>query len=1158
MQFRLALFVLLAVTPPLAAELPPVRQVADLRTEPDLSLFRGAEPEEVFELERGALLVVSSHRDGAEIWFLERSTGLTARVFAPCVALGQPSFDGQIGFVGRVGSGALLLANCGRTTLWSTDGTPEGTTALLQGSDFAFRGNLGDGSALLLSEGKLWRTDGNRAGTEPVANLLPEFPREDLELFGALGSRVVFAASDRSRGNEPWISDGTAAGTRSLGDLQPGTDGSTPAGFVALDDRTVLFFARTPAGRALWRTDGTPGGTFALSTGDLVLHSNLFAAGSRAFFFGSRSAGHELITTDGTVRGTTSLPVGGFEYSNGRSLAAAFRGRLYWTDSFNSRQLFTSDGTPQGTLRINLRLGHRQGDIFRQTPFGILTLASQTREEPGVWLLDGVPEPKKLASACRTSPCEAGFFLPRSTGRTGSYVFFETPLSAEGEIQLWSSDGTAPGTRPFVTLPEPGLLADSPSDSQLVVVSRQEPRFRYLWYQTDGTAAGTRVVFDFSSIDALGSSHLSNLTPLGDRLAFIARPEADFYAYTSLGSASGSVRLSEAKVQPSHVERPLTALAEGRAVLQPDDYDGIDDLFVTDGTAAGTVPVTGLGPVPRSSFGYQPWALGPDFLVVQRHTLYRSRLQAGFNLEPLAVLADEQSSFEAPGWVSWNGATYFLHFGGFGDDFETFLWRTDATAPGTVVVDRGSFSSLQRWSGGLVARRGRRELFFSNGFPGGSYYFRGPWPYDIHHVVPTTSGPIFLTSEGQLWRTDGTTEGTWQVAGFVGVGFGPLVALGDRLVFSAQDAAAGQELWVTDGEPQNTRRVADLWPGVAGSQPDHFAVIGDRLYFRANDGRHGWEAWVTDGTAAGTSRLTDLAPGVVSSHPHQFTRFGNEIGFVADDGVIGEELWALPAGVMGEPFEPGPEPVPPGDWLTTAEVPGFRFKVHLGAHDAGFPGQAEPLCLAETLCVSGAVAGRVEVLLRVVGPKPNGFLWPTLIKLTTAQVAIWVEQEATGEVRHYDLAGARTNRDELPALFDRTGFRPSRLGFEGTAASVGDDLPPPPNARWLTSPELPGFRVAVQLAVPGGSIGGRAESRCLEETLCVGGALVGRPEVLVRVVGPRPNGFLWPTLARFTTSAVDVWIEQTRTRARRHYPLEGAAPGRDDLTGLFDREGFLP
>jgi hypothetical protein len=74
--------------------------------------------------------------------------------------------------------------------------------------------------------------------------------------------------------------------------------------------------------------------------------------------------------------------------------------------------------------------------------------------------------------------------------------------------------------------------------------------------------------------------------------------------------------------------------------------------------------------------------------------------------------------------------------------------------------------------------------------------------------------------------------------------------------------------------------------------------------------------------------------------------------------------------------------------------------------------------------VSGRLPGRHEVFARIVGPKPNGRLWPTLVKFTTSQVEVWIEQVSTGEVEYYLLEGASRGFDELPGLFDREGFEP--------------------------------------------------------------------------------------------------------------------------------------
>jgi len=114
-----------------------------------------------------------------------------------------------------------------------------------------------------------------------------------------------------------------------------------------------------------------------------------------------------------------------------------------------------------------------------------------------------------------------------------------------------------------------------------------------------------------------------------------------------------------------------------------------------------------------------------------------------------------------------------------------------------------------------------------------------------------------------------------------------------------------------------------------------------------------------------------------------------------------------------------------GPALSTSELPGFRFWVRFGdPATSTWWGAKEPLCMPETLCVSGAMQGRTEVLLRIVGPKPNGYLWPTLVKLSTSRVEVWIEQVATGVTKCYVLPGAEPGSCSLEGLFDRTGFLP--------------------------------------------------------------------------------------------------------------------------------------
>lgn len=145
--------------------------------------------------------------------------------------------------------------------------------------------------------------------------------------------------------------------------------------------------------------------------------------------------------------------------------------------------------------------------------------------------------------------------------------------------------------------------------------------------------------------------------------------------------------------------------------------------------------------------------------------------------------------------------------------------------------------------------------------------------------------------------------------------------------------------------------------------------------------------------------------------PYRLVLLGNSSGDVVEQRQL-------------DVSDAGTPPIPDGAFLESSSVPGFRFKVRITSQDGSRIGRFEPDCLPEAVCASGALEGRTEVLLRVVGPKPNGFLWPTFIRFTTSRVEIWVEKIATGEVKYYQLDEVVPGSEELDGLFDRDGFLP--------------------------------------------------------------------------------------------------------------------------------------
>lgn len=194
-------------------------------------------------------------------------------------------------------------------------------------------------------------------------------------------------------------------------------------------------------------------------------------------------------------------------------------------------------------------------------------------------------------------------------------------------------------------------------------------------------------------------------------------------------------------------------------------------------------------------------------------------------------------------------------------------------------------------------------------------------------------------------------------------------------------------------------------------------------------------SWVEPFTGSPESVASrNPATGIALAYDNYGTRFFelyvSDLDEAAGGGLdaaghsIAEDLRQWNARLTGTAGEPPPEP-PDGPWLSDADLPGFRAKVRVSGGDSPIAGTRVEPCITETLCVAGAIPGRAELFVRVVGPKPNGKLWPTLVRFSTSRIEVWIEQLGSGDVRYYDLAAASGDQLlELDGLADKAGFNP--------------------------------------------------------------------------------------------------------------------------------------
>lgn len=135
-----------------------------------------------------------------------------------------------------------------------------------------------------------------------------------------------------------------------------------------------------------------------------------------------------------------------------------------------------------------------------------------------------------------------------------------------------------------------------------------------------------------------------------------------------------------------------------------------------------------------------------------------------------------------------------------------------------------------------------------------------------------------LTTQGELYQTDGSVLGTSLITALDCVPGGPLFSfplnsshvsapvINNKMVFNCYDFNKGEvEPWVSDGTAGGTVLLKDIAPGELSSDSFLFVRGANNLLFQANDTVHGFEFWITDGSSSNTKLMLDLNPGEASS-----------------------------------------------------------------------------------------------------------------------------------------------------------------------------------------------------------------------------------------------------------------------------------------------------
>ena len=336
------------------------------------------------------------------------------------------------------------------------------------------------------SDGKggqdLWASNGTASGTTVIKDITQEHTRYgnkeyyslNVNNLTAAAGKLFFTADDPGGGEDLWASDGTTKGTTVLKHFQSNPSygyyneplsGLTAAGgnlFFTVDDSSL--------GPQPWASNGTSSGTVMLadvnpgSAGSAP--SDFTQFGSDVYFFMNESATTVgLWESDGTTAGTFKvfdgfppLSKGGQTYLPTLGSLTPVGSQLFFTLEYGTPvpevQLWTSDGTAARHERARPRArwraarGSARCSIF-MTLGNLLIFTADDGNGTALWESDGTAGGTTVVADQGPTVGNygyKGYYDAYQTLVYGGILYFAGSTPADG-VELWQTDGTAAGTQ---------------------------------------------------------------------------------------------------------------------------------------------------------------------------------------------------------------------------------------------------------------------------------------------------------------------------------------------------------------------------------------------------------------------------------------------------------------------------------------------------------------------------------------------------------------------------------------------------------------------------------------------------------------------------------------------------------------------------------------
>ncbi|MBX7256993.1 MAG: hypothetical protein K1Y02_11585 [Candidatus Hydrogenedentes bacterium] len=546
-------------------------------------------------------------------------------------------------------------------------------------------------------------------------------------------------------------------------------------------------------------------------------------------------------------------------------------------DGENGRELWSVDVSDRCQLSVDLEDGAKGSSpkVLKDMGGGVLFFSAEvTSNGFGREAYLRESEASELALLGDLAPGNLSSD-PEPSARAGSWIVFNaSPNLNQRNVFVTQASG-----RPCFKVEIPAstgqFFTALLGDDRILVASRNllyafQPESREVSLISDGRG---------------GTSIIDHLVSLGSRALFRYQDDAcGSELWVTDGTQEGTRLLKDVRPGPASSEMGSMTVIGDVAWFQANDGEHGNELWVTDGTAEGTVMVKDVCPGAGGSdphyfekagdYVYFFANDGQHGIEVWRTDGTNAGTQLLVDLFPGSVGSEPWSPEE------FRGKLYFCANS---IEFGEEVFCTDGTAQGTtpladIVPGTGSsgpdsLTNLKEERLFFTCNDGvhGEELWGSDGSAAGTRLVADIWkhasqksPSASPHDLAIVNGRLCFGATSrecgdELWRSDGTTEGT-QIVTDIRAGSEDsrpelLANLGTVLLFSAEDETSGRELWRTDGTAEGTVRVKDIWAGKQGSCPRMGVASRGKVYFVAEASPNAPRLWETDGTEEGTSIL---------------------------------------------------------------------------------------------------------------------------------------------------------------------------------------------------------------------------------------------------------------------------------------------------------------